>query len=286
MRELISSGRCLTGMAALLLCIMVAPEAFGQLTADDIAVLEQRAIDEGWTFTVRETPATQYSLDQICGLNEPPNWRTQGQYEELSVTRDLPDAFDWRDEFTLTPVKNQGGCGGCWAFAANGVFENLMKMKDSVEIDLSEQWLISCSDAGTCEHGGWYSDAFPYYQYQTDICGDHGAVLEADYPFEEADSPCACPVPHYFHINSWAWIGSGAYSTPTIEQMKQAIVEYGPIAIALHASDALQAYGGGIFNACETGSINHATVLVGWDDTQGTNGVWIMRNSWGQGWGE
>jgi hypothetical protein len=68
--------------------------------------------------------------------------------------------------------------------------------------------------------------------------------------------------------------------------MKQAIMQYGPISVAVHANSAMQAYNGGIFNGCANGEINHGVVLVGWDDDQGTDGVWIMRNSWGTGWGE
>jgi hypothetical protein len=58
------------------------------------------------------------------------------------------------------------------------------------------------------------------------------------------------------------------------------------VSVAVYANSAMQAYTGGIFNGCETGTVNHAVVLVGWDDDQGTSGVWFMRNSWSTSWGQ
>jgi len=63
-------------------------------------------------------------------------------------------------------------------------------------------------------------------------------------------------------------------------------MDHGPVTVAVRSTSAFQAYNGGIFNSCSTGPVNHAVVIVGWDDAQGANGVWIIRNSWGTGWGE
>ena len=68
--------------------------------------------------------------------------------------------------------------------------------------------------------------------------------------------------------------------------LKQAILDYGPITVCVYADSAFQYYTGDVFNACTSGSVNHAVVLVGWDDAQGSDGVWILRNSWGSWWGE
>jgi len=61
---------------------------------------------------------------------------------------------------------------------------------------------------------------------------------------------------------------------------------YGPISTAVCVGPSFQSYTGGVFETDECTEVNHAVVLTGWDDTQGNNGVWILRNSWGTGWGE
>jgi len=256
---------------------------YGQLTSEDIVALQEQGRQEGWTFTVGENPATKYSLEELCGLKEPANWQATAPFDPCTPKGDLPVTFDWRDSAGCTPVKDQDGCGSCWAFGTVGPLECNIKIKDGETVDLSEQWLVSCNRDGWDCGGGWF--AHNYHQWKTDDCDSTGAVLEADFPYVAWDAPCNCPYPHPYRIESWAYIGD-EYSIPSVASMKQAILDYGPISVAVYANTAMQVYTGGIFNGCGSGTINHAVVLVGWDDNQGTNGVWIMRNSWGQGWGE
>ncbi|HQL25078.1 MAG TPA: C1 family peptidase, partial [candidate division Zixibacteria bacterium] len=106
-----------------------------------------------------------------------------------------------------------------------------------------------------------------------------------DYPYTASDAPCACPDPHPYKIRDWAFIDSQS-GVPSVGAMKLAIYEHGPISVALAVTSPFHAYSGGVFNACSEGTINHAVTLVGWDDTMGDYGVWILRNSWGPGWGD
>ena len=260
-----------------------ATPVLGQLNTEDIEVLRERAREEGWTFTVGENPATKYPLDKLCGLVVPDNWQAAARFDPITPAKDIPVSFDWRDSNGCTPVKAQGNCGSCWAFATVGAFECNIRIKDQMTVDLSEQWLVSCNQSGWGCNGGWF--AHDYHQWRTDPCDSTGAVLEADFPYAASDLPCNCPYPHRFLINSWAFIGNPS-SIPAISAMKQAILDYGPITVAVAADSAMQAYTGGIFNGCDAIEINHAVVLVGWDDTQSESGIWIMRNSWGSGWGE
>ncbi|RKX23832.1 MAG: hypothetical protein DRP45_09580 [Candidatus Zixiibacteriota bacterium] len=109
--------------------------------------------------------------------------------------------------------------------------------------------------------------------------------MEADFPYVASDASCNCPYEHPYTIESWAFVGGGS-GIPSVEAIKQAIVDYGPVSVAVYANTAMQAYGGGVFNGCQIATCNHAVTLVGWDDSQGPGGVWFMRNSWGTGWGE
>jgi C1A family cysteine protease len=261
----------------------MAASATAQLTKEDIEQLQQQAIDEGWTFVVGENEATQYSLDQLCGVKVPDNWRATARFVDITTSRDLPESFDWRDVDGCTPIRNQGGCGSCWAFASVGALECNIKIRDGVSEDLSEQYLVSCNRDGWGCGGGWL--AHDYFEWKADACGGVGAVMEADFPYAAADLPCGCPYNHPYTIEDWAFIGP-QWGTPSVESMKQAIMDYGPISVIVCVNSAFQAYGGGVFNGCGCEDLNHAVVLVGWDDNQGTNGVWFMRNSWGPYWGE
>ncbi|HNQ25045.1 MAG TPA: C1 family peptidase, partial [Phycisphaerae bacterium] len=251
--------------------------ALGQLTQADIDALRQQGEEEGWTFTVGLNDATQYPLEKLCGYHRPDNWRELGRFDNAPASRSLPASFDWRDYGGLPPARNQGNCGSCWAFSTMGALECNIKVVDGVSTDLSEQWLVSCNSDGWGCDGGFF--AHDYLQWKTDPCGDSGAPLESNFPYVAYDAPCNCPYTHVYWITDWAYVGSSTTA------LKQAIYDHGPISVDVYANSAMQGYTGGIFNGCQSGITNHAVVLVGWDDNQGT-GVWFMRNSWGTGWGE
>ena len=253
------------------------------LSPEDIAELQKQGEAEGWTFTVGENSATDRSLDELCGLVVPENWWVGARFDPVVPTKSLPAQFSWCDSGGCTPVKNQGSCGSCWAFGTVGPLECNIKLKDGITVDLSEQWLVSCNRDGWGCGGGWW--AHDYHEWKTDPCGGTGAVLEDDFPYMAADLPCNCPYPHQYLIEGWAFIGT-EYGVPPVSSVKQAMLDYGPVSVAVYANSAMQAYTGGVFNGCGSGEVNHAVTLVGWDDNMGTEGVWIMRNSWGSGWGE
>ena len=136
-----------TCLAAWLLLGAVAGPAWAQLSSEDIAALRERGRAEGWTFTVAESEATRYPLEQVCGLVALPDRQESGVLTgPAPATRQEPAAFDWRTAYSFsacTDVKSQGGCGACWAFAAIGVVESTLLIHEGVNTDLSEQWLIS-----------------------------------------------------------------------------------------------------------------------------------------------
>ncbi len=198
----------------------------------------------------------------------------------------LPAAFDWRDHGGVTSVKNQGSCGSCWAFGTVGPLEANIKINNGVEKNLSEQYLLSCNTDGWGCDGGWW--AHDYHQWKMPPGEpDAGAVYEADFPYVAWDAPCNPSRTHREKIDSWHYV-KYSWSVPPVADIRQAIYDHGPVSAAVCVGSAFQAYGGGVFQTNETCSdvINHAIVLIGWDDSQGTNGVWILKNSWGTGWGE
>jgi C1A family cysteine protease len=286
------NGRLLFSVVGLL--AVGAGAARAQLPPADIEALRRQGEAEGWTFTVRESEATQYPLDELCGLVEPPDWRDKGVFDPCLERGSLPVAFSWLDLNGCTPIRDQLGCGSCWAFATVGPLECDILLNDGAATDLSEQWLLSCNQEGFDCGGGWFAHDYHRTGGATDPCGGNGAVSETDFPYVAQKVPCSCPYPHHYWINGWAYIGGGS-GVPPVNSIKQAIVDHGPVSVALCANTAFHGYGGGVFNACtypkpcnpNTGDpVNHAVTLVGWDDNQGANGVWILRNSWGPTWGE
>lgn len=255
------------------------------LTSQDITALQEQGQQEGWTFTVAENTATQRPLNQLCGLVVPDNWWVGASFDPCTPTRDLPQRFDWRELGGCTSIKDQGNCGSCWAFGTVGALECNILIHDHKEVDLSEQWLVSCNTNGWSCNGGWW--AHDYFQSKKDRSnGTGGAVLEQDFPYEATNLPCKGPYPHPYHIDSWHFVG-WSQGVPSPDSIKQAIMTYGPISVAIAVTRAFGGYNGGVFNANDpNATINHAVVLVGWDDNQGTNGVWFLRNSWGPNWGE
>ena len=275
--------------ASLWLTILFSAQGFAQPEAA-FEALRERAEQEGWTFSVAENEATAYPIDRLCGLVPPKNWRAGAVFRSFGEKGGVPEVLDLRPY--CTPVRNQGGCGSCWAFGTVGVLESLIKLKDNVERDLSEQWLVSCNTETEPPHllrkgewgceGGWF--AHDYHEWKPDPCGGSGAVLESQFPYVAEDAPCGCPYAHAYWIDAWAYI-AGEDEIPSVNAIKQAILDYGPVSAAVYADEAFTHYHGGVFNASQLEEPNHAVILAGWDDTMGANGAWILRNSWGQSWG-
>jgi len=222
------------------------------------------------------------------GLVEPDDWWVDAPFDPCDGNTRLPSKFDWRQEGGCTSIKDQGSCGSCWAFATVAPLECNIKIKTEKEFDLSEQWLVSCNQETIprkwgCS-GGWWAHEYFLEDGKTDPCGDSGAVLESHFPYQAEDVNCECSHEHVCFIDDWSYIGD-AQGVPSVSQIKNAIYDYGPVTVALRAGPAFKAYSGGVFNTAESGKVNHGVVLVGWDDNIG-GGVWILRNSWGTGWGE
>jgi predicted secreted protein len=220
-------------------------------------------------------------LRKVTGQPAPPTATPTPTPTSDGSPSSLPTAFDWRDHGGVTSVRSQGSCGSCWAFSTVGSFEAKIKIADGVEKNLSEQYLVSCNTDGWGCGGGWW--AHDYHDWKKPPSESQaGAVLETEFPYVASDVPCSGPYSHPYQIDSWTFVGS-QYSVPSTEAIKQAIYDHGPVSVAVCVNSAFQGYPGGVFTGPECTSVNHAVVLVGWNDS---DGAWILRNSWGTWWGE
>jgi hypothetical protein len=233
-------------------------------------------------------------MEELCGLVEPPNWRADARFTKFEAKDGLPASFDWRPLGGCTPIKSQRACGSCWAFATVGAFECSILIKDGEVVNLAEQWLVSCNQETETPHvlgkggwgcnGGWWAHDY-FTGAKTDPCGEAGAVLTVYSPYYGNVPTCDCPYPHDYAMDSWAFI-AGEDVIPEVNAIKEAIMLYGPVCAAVYVNNAFLSYDNGVFNDSADQEVNHAIVLVGWDDEQGTSGVWILRNSWNYAWGE
>jgi C1A family cysteine protease len=190
-------------------------------------------------------------------------------------TLKLEERFDWRDTGKVTPVRHQGSCGACWAFSAIGAVESAVLIyTNEIDIDLSEQHLVSeCCSAGSC-NGGWPDWALDYIR-------DTGVPDEDCSPYKASNDGCN-PCPGWEH-RAWQ-IENYVYVNSTKEDFQSALQLYGPMSVVLTVPNDWYYYRSGVYTPVQdVGWANHAVLLVGWNDS---DGCWIIKNSWGAGWGE
>lgn len=188
----------------------------------------------------------------------------------------VPISFDWRTKGAVTPVKNQGACGSCWAFSALGSLEGINFIKTNKLVSLSEQNLVDCSLQDHGCQGGWPATSLQY------IKNNGGVNTEASYPYEARNGKCRFTKDHIgATVSNIVGVLSGSELALVV-----AVATQGPISVAIDASD-FQHYSGGVFNkpSCQ-GPVNHGVVVVGYgrDDIGGD--YWLVKNSWGTTWGE
>ncbi|MHC1742948.1 MAG: C1 family peptidase [Syntrophobacteraceae bacterium] len=252
----------------------------------ELKSLQREVTNEGRSFKVGYSSAMDRPIGELCGLREPEGWMANAPFERLTAAplQALPTSFDWRAQDGTTPIKNQGGCGSCWAFGTAAPLESQIKLQCGTTVDLSEQYLVSCNRSGWSCSGGWWAHDYHWDEAPVND-SQSGAVLESDFSYRASNAACGGPYNHPYRLTKWSYVAGGPH--PTVQAIKQAIFMYGPVAAAVYVGPKFQAYSSGIFNVNESGTVNHAIALVGWNDDLGPdNGYWILRNSWGAGWGE
>jgi len=218
---------------------------------------------------------TQEFGAQMCGFKR--ELRTNAHHGEYPTT-EVAANVDWIKKGAVTPVKDQGQCGSCWAFSATGGIEGINQIKTGSLISVSEQQLVDCSGSTGNQgcNGGLMDYAFQY------VIQNKGIATEADYPYTARDGSCK-------KKTSAVTITGFKDVTAGDEDALLAAVTQQPTPVAIEADQAcFQFYHAGILDdeSCGT-NLDHGVLAVGFDTDSGSGkDFWVIKNSWGTSWGD
>ena len=198
----------------------------------------------------------------------------------------IPDELDLRQVPGIVgPVGDQGHCGSCWAFATVGALEGqqvYLNITKSKVIPLSVQELVDCSSDEDCGCSGGNMG-----QAMADIATLGGIGSDQDYPYKAVEGKCN------FDKKKAVMSDIGSYGVyEDEEKLRHFIALYGPVAVGVYASDNFFEYHSGVFvdELCSNENfftiLNHAMLVVGYGTDPKDGDYWIVKNSWGESWGE
>jgi len=229
-------------------------------------VREHNAGNATWIAGVNEfSDRTEEEFARLLGAVAPAEYVTV----EVNIPGEPMADVDWRTKGAVTPVKNQGQCGSCWAFSTTGTLEGYaVCVKKAALPSLSEQQLVDCAKPGNSGcNGGMPNRAL-------DWTGKNGGLCSgADYPYTARDGTCKKGCKPVFSITG----SSNAKGEDSLVKL----LNVQPVSVAIDASSAFSSYKSGVFSGpCSSSSINHAVLAVGYTDQ-----YWLVKNSWGTSWG-
>lgn len=208
-------------------------------------------------------------------IGDPDELRSRGAELEsmsglLAADEPLPERADWREGDLLTAVRDQGLCGACVAFATCACLEARALIAGLGTFDLSEAHLFHCGAPNSCATGWEPEGALTWAR-------DVGIGAESAFPYDSSASQSCLSIPAVLKVVDWS-------AAVTIEQRKRIIAFRGPVIGGMKVYEDFPYYKSGIYRHV-TGSFqaNHAVCVVGYDDA---DRCWIVKNSWGDDWGE
>jgi len=216
-----------------------------------------------------------------AGLGYKPSAERMGSLANLGVHdyngEELADTVDWTTQGAVTPVKDQGQCGSCWAFSTTGGLEGAWQIASGSLKSMSEQQFVDCdtTTSAGCQ-GGDMATAFAWAEAKA-------VATEASYPYKGVDGTCKSSYTTAIPAGGVTGYKNVAQSTSALKSA----IQTGPVSVAIEADQmSFQLYSGGIlantgglFGSCGT-NLDHGVLAVGY----GSN-YFKVKNSWGSSWG-
>lgn len=208
---------------------------------------------------------------------------TRARHTHLNARLAAPTPSKWDSRLYnwVGPVKDQKQCGSCWDFSGTGICEiayNKVGIGGGAnQFILSEEYSLCCYSNGRC-NGDDNTTVL-------DWAKSRGLPLTKDYGGYTA-APGTCkwqPAMPLFAITDWGFASTNDIDSPTVAEVKAAIMQYGSVGCGVAADDSFQDYTGGVFEGSGATQVDHDVILIGWEDSTQS---WILRNSWGPDWGE
>ena len=203
---------------------------------------------------------------------------------EYITDKDVPENFDSREQWPdcVQPIRDQGSCGSCWAFAATTTFAWRLCITTQGEKNfmLSPQDLVSCDENDFGCNGGSMVNSWKYLL-------ENGVVSDTCYPYESGTG--SVPACRQTCVNQEEWVKYKAADSNVFygpDAFKEEIQKNGPVHTHFEVYNDFFDYAGGIYRHVSGGLAGwHAVPIIGWGVEEGTN-FWIVQNSWGDAWGE
>lgn len=218
-----------------------------------------------------------------------PNYALEGLVQTSAQTQvsSLPSSWDWRTKGVVSPIRDQGQCGSCWAFSGTSTIESAVAIKTGMLNDLSEQQGVDCSTVKEgyknmgC-NGGWYYDLWDY------VKANGGLALESCYPYTSGVTKSTGTCKKTCSSVASTKVTGQVIVTPYSDSSMLNALYVNPVSVAIEAdTKAFQMYSSGVFSNSGCGTtLDHAVVLVGWGTDSVGGDYYILRNSWGTTWGE